>query len=85
MTREDAVMNFIANGELRLSEAARLLAWTRSRMRRHAIASGVDAKAARRAYVAREFVKAAAIGREIEATGKPMREALAEGHGAAGG
>jgi len=81
MTREDAVMNLIANGELRLAEAARMLGWPQWRMSRHAARAGINAKAARRAYVVRQFAQAAAIGREIataEASGKPLREALAE-------
>ena len=78
MTREDAVMNMLANGEVRLAEAARMLGWPRYRMSRHAARAGIDAKAARRAYVGRAFAEAAQLGREIEATGKPMSEGLVE-------
>ena len=78
MTREDAVLNLIANGEIRLAEAARMLGWTHQRISRRAARAGINAKSARRAYVQRAFAEAAAIGREIAATGKPMTEALGE-------
>lgn len=81
MTREDAVMNLVANGEVRLAEAARLLGWPRWRMSRAATRAGINAKEARRAYVEREFAQAEAIGREIEAVeagGKSLREAMNE-------
>jgi hypothetical protein len=78
MTRENSVFNLLANGEIRQAEAARLLGWPRWRIHREARARGINARAARQAYVEREFAQAEAIGREIEASGKPMREAAAE-------
>ena len=36
MTREDGVFNLLANGEIRLAEAGRLLGWPRWKMRRRA-------------------------------------------------
>jgi len=76
--RHQRVLALIAEGELRVAEAARLLGVHRATLSRRRHAAGINPRAARRAYVERQFAQAVAIGREIAASGKPVREALDE-------